>query len=186
MATVNLQATSTFSFASAAALTVPLFPEGEGCGYGDENFSNGGYGDNDFGYGSPCSIVAVFADTQRIFHDLGGELCTLTSAGGTFPIGIALAVRVNGVDAYSGVRGQGNDVFAISGGNQIQFVVPNLFGVLGPVDVEVDDPGGTQTFEGVIEIVRYTHRSNTTLSKLRYPRKGAGPYFLPIAMPRKL
>lgn len=186
MATIELQATSTFTFASTSLLTVPLFPEGVGCGYGDENFSNGGYGDNDFGYGSPCSIVAVFAEDQRIFHDLGGEICVLASSGGVFPIAVNLTIRVNGVEAYSGVRGQGNDVLANADGSKIQFVVPNLFGVLGAVDVEMDSPSGTQTFTGVIEIVRYAHRSNTILSKLRYPRKGFGPYFMPIATPRKL
>ena len=186
MATINLQATSTFSFASAAKLTVPLFPEGDGCGYGDENFDNGGYGDNDFGYGSPCSIVAVFADGKSVYHDLGGELCTLASAGGVFPVGVNLTIRVDGVEAYSGISGQGNDVLANADGSRITFVVPNLFGVTGGVDVEMDGPGGTQTFAGVIVIVRYTHRSTTILGKLRFPRKGFGPYFMPIATPRKI
>lgn len=154
-----------------------------GCGYGDENFTDGGYGDNNFGYGSPCSVIALVIVGDRIFHDIGGELVVVT--GGAFSDD-PITVKVNSVEAYSGIAGQGNVIFANTLLDTISFVCPNLFGVTGPVNIEIINSLGTQIAIGLIEIVRQVPRTSTLLAKLRFPRGPAGPYFLPIARPRSL
>lgn len=149
-------------------------------GYGDPGSIYGGYGDHIFGYGSPFSIISAYSIGGNVFHDFGGEVCTIHSAAGTFdPAGFT--VEVNGVPAYSGVRGQGYTVFPNEAGDEFSFVVPDLYEDLGGADVEITGIFGTLAFPSILKIVRYSPRSNSELTKDRWPTP---PYYIPRAVPR--
>jgi hypothetical protein len=152
----------------------------DGAGYGDIGFFDGGYGDHTLGYGSPLIILAAYSIGGNVFHDIGGEVCTIHAAAGTFDQD-GFEVEVNGVKAYSGVRGQGFWVYPNVEGSEFSFVVPDLYEQLGMADIEIDGPGGPQSFPSILKIVRYSHRTNNELVKSRWPTP---PYYVPRAVAR--
>lgn len=117
----------------------------------------GGYGNHGAGYGHPCFIAAVGIVGGRKRHDLGGEKVTLVTDVGGIPEG-PLAITVNGVDAYSGVMGQGNVVNPNSDRNRASFVMPALWGVTGDVDVVMVGVT-TVTFTAALFVVQHPGRS---------------------------
>lgn len=133
-------------------------------GYGD-NFDDqvgeidpGGYGHHAGGYGHPCEIIAAGIVGGRQRHDLGGERVQVVTDAGVVPEG-PLSVTVEGVEAYSGVSGQGNSVFPTGTLDGFTFVMPPLWGTLGDVDIVVTGPGGTYTFASALEVVQHPGRS---------------------------
>jgi hypothetical protein len=148
--------------------------------YGDVGSIYGGYGDHGWGYGSPLTIISAYSVGGNVFHDIGGEVCTVHSVAGTFdPNGFT--VEVNGVPAYSGVSGQGLTVYPTAAGDEFSFVVPDLYEDLGMADIDIFGAFGTLSFPSILKIVRYSPRSNSELTKNRWPTP---PYYIPRARPR--
>ena len=151
-------------------------------GYGDsDGQGSGGYGDHQFGYGHPLSIIALTVEGGPDREDLGGDTLNFdTGANGALPAG-PFQVTIGGVGCYSGVMGQGTDVYPDAARRKFSCALPHLFGQLGAVDLVILHLAGPDTYVGVINVRKHVGRTMGTLLALQYPRE---VYSMPIPVAR--
>jgi hypothetical protein len=151
-----------------------------GWGDGDEGGEwAGGYGDHPSGWGHPPDVqITLGGGSER--RDIGGEWVEVY--GVDFPPG-PYQVEVAGVVCYSGVQLQGTDIWPSDDLSKFSFVLPNLYGKLGPQAIVVRSATGTLVIDGLLTIVRYSPGTNWVTHALRYQSPGSAPvWYLP--MPR--
>ena len=144
----------------------------------------GGFGTHTLGFGHPFGFATAFMVGGNRKQDLGGESCTLHLDVGKLSPTESYTVKVNGVVAYSGVSGQGNTCKSTADGSKISWVLPNLYGVSGAVDVQLvpeSDPSNPLDYPGIIYIVKHYGKSSALLIKQRFPGE---VYFIPTYKPR--
>ena len=191
----HFHATRTTSLASRGIIddAGPVHTEligGLGCeGYGAPEGTGGGYGVEESGYGSPCSILPLWVEsvmyegfpisefsalprvTRKWANENGGQLVTLRCAIPMPPGNYKVELRFFGsarlVECYGGVYDQGNIVYVNEDGTSISFVCPKTTAV-GAADIVVTLPSGAIiTLLDALEIVPYSIRSSrTTLERL--------------------
>ena len=143
-----------------------------------------GYGTHTLGFGHPYSIETKFIAEGSNKQDLGGEKCTLHVDVGKLIADTTYTVKVNSVTAYSGVPGNGNACTPSSDGSKVSFIMPNLYGVLGDVDIlltPASDPSKALTYSGLINVVKHSCKSASLLISQRFPTE---VYHIPTYKPR--
>lgn len=131
--------------------------------YGTQTF-----GDETFG-GADLLITAI---SPSKVDRLGGTLVTLQ---GTFPTDQTYLVRVDGVLAHSGVRGQGTVIQ--STGDTLSFVVPAFeASAVGSLTVEVETVPGADTVQTTLDVLeRYFGSAAFELRRMYPSWHGLGP-----------
>lgn len=143
-----------------------------------------GFGTHTLGFGHPYSIETAFITQGNRKQDLGGEACTLHLDVGKLSAADTYTVKVDGVIAYSGISGQGNTCKCTADGSKISFIMPNLYGVSGLVDVQLvpaSTPGSPLSYAGMIYVVKHHGKSSSLLIKQRFPSE---VYYIPTYRPR--
>jgi len=130
-------------------------------GYGDSESGGGGYGDADAGYGHPVALGTVVLADGPYRHDQGGELCRFEAdTPGTLPPGPYLAT-IGGKTCFSGIAGQGSDVFPDASRTYFDLRTPHLRDQEGAQDLIISGAFGSRSFTGAVYIVKATGHSGT-------------------------
>lgn len=152
-------------------------------GYGDADWTGswvGGYGDHPAGWGHPPNVqITISGGAEK--RDLGGERVDIkANLYGTFPAG-PYQVFVRDVLCYSGIAGNGSDVSPGVNLDRFSFVMPNLYGKLGPADIKLVGAFGTFVLAGVLTIVRYSPGTSWITGALQFQSPGSTPvWYLPF------
>lgn len=171
-----------------------FLPTGDLCdGYGDLTGAAGGYGEEEAGYGDPCSVegwfvLAVLEESLsasevseiklgstslgNLVREDGGELVVVATADdiedGPYRVSIRPTAGGKTREAYSGVLEQGTKILPDLVNKRFSFVAP-FAAQVGEADLIIDKPSGQVVVSAAFEYVPYSQRSQTRLMRNLYP-----------------